>query len=527
MQRPPRLIHKFKRMIYKITRPVSLLNTSVQLPASKSISNRLLIIHALSGNRGLPGGLSDSDDTDVMVRALSSASSGDTDLPVRAISSTPSGDTDLPVRAISSTPSGDTDVPVRAISSTPSDYTKEKTGASEAGTSGPDGMTGAADSGITVHDIGHAGTSMRFLTAYFSSREDEVILTGSPRMKQRPIGPLVDALRTLGAEISYTEKEGYPPLRIFGRELEGGEIAIDGGISSQFISALLMIAPTMKRGLRLELKGEIVSASYIAMTLALMRECGVESLWSGNHIAIPRGEYRHGRYRVEADWSAASYWYAMGFLENGGRVELTGLKEGSLQGDSALTEIFGRLGMRTVFDGEKVLLQEAEDIHAINMQQEPKPGPGQQDKAPGGDDQKNGLQSEEMFEYDFTNCPDIVQSMAVVLCLKEIPFRFSGTQTLKIKETDRIVALQAEMRKLGYLLDADETGAWLSWNRKMCTPDSDPVIATYHDHRMAMAFAPAALVRGEILIDDPEVVTKSYPDFWKDLEQAGFGISEV
>jgi 3-phosphoshikimate 1-carboxyvinyltransferase len=388
-------------------------------------------------------------------------------------------------------------------------------------------------------------------------------------MKQRPIGPLVNALKTLGADISYTEKEGFPPLKISGRELEGGEIAIDGGVSSQFISALLMVAPTMKRGLRLELTGEIVSASYIAMTLALMKECGVESLWSGNHIAIPRGKYRHGKYRVEADWSAASYWYAMGFLENRGRVELSGLKEGSLQGDSALTEIFGRLGMKTVFDGEKVLLQEGQgegvefrkgsqpgsgqqnDSQQVNLPggsdvlKEPEPGSGQPEdseteKSPGGSGQEKRIQQgvgqqdkpvdgsdlqRSLFEYDFTNCPDIVQSMAVVLCLKQIPFRFSGTQTLKIKETDRIVALQTEMRKLGYVLESDGAGAWLSWSRKMCTPDSDPVIATYHDHRMAMAFAPAALVRGGILIDDPEVVTKSYPDFWKDLEQAGFIIS--
>lgn len=475
MRRPPHLIHRFKRMIYKIARPVSVFNASVQLPASKSISNRLLIINALSGNKGLPGGLSDSDDTDVMVKALSSTS--------------------------------------------------------------------------VIHDIGHAGTSMRFLTAFFSTRKGEVVLTGSPRMKQRPIGPLVDALRTLGADISYTEKEGFPPLKISGRELEGGEIAIDGGVSSQFISALLMIAPTMKRGLRLEMKGDVVSASYIRMTLALMRECGVESLWSGHHIAIPRDIYRHGRYRVEADWSAASYWYAMGFLENGGRVELDGLKRESLQGDSALVEIFGRLGMQSLFEGGKVLLQEGQgegagfkqgfqpDDPQLEKQQEGadlengiQQGADQQEKSSKG----SGMQQEPesrtgkqgpLFEYDFTNCPDIVQSMAVVLCLKEIPFRFSGTQTLKIKETDRIVALQTEMRKLGYLLEADETGAWLSWNRKMCTPDSDPVIATYHDHRMAMAFAPAALLRGGILIEDPEVVTKSYPGFWKELERAGFTIT--
>jgi 3-phosphoshikimate 1-carboxyvinyltransferase len=456
-------------MIYKLTRPVSVLNTSVKLPASKSISNRLLIINALSGSKGLPEGLSDSDDTDVMVRALHH-SSNEAARMTGELHST-SGNANEVAGGRPSTISGDANK-----------------------------KAGSSANNLKVHDIGHAGTSMRFLTAFFSSRPGEVLLTGSQRMKERPIGPLVNALRTLGAEISYTEKEGFPPLMISGRELEGGEIAIDGGVSSQFISALLMVAPTMKRGLRLELTGEIVSASYIAMTLALMKECGVESLWSGNHIAIPRGKYRHGKYRVEADWSAASYWYAMGLLEKGGRVELAGLKEESLQGDSALTEIFGRLGMQTVFDGERVVL-----VRGPDLEKGVEPGP--------------------VFEYDFTNCPDIVQSMAVVLCLKEIPFMFSGTQTLKIKETDRIVALQTEMRKLGYVLEADGAGAWLSWDRKMCTPDSDPVIATYHDHRMAMAFAPAALIRGRILIEDPEVVTKSYPGFWKDLERAGFTIS--
>ena len=452
-------------MIYKISRPAASLNTSLQLPASKSISNRLLIIQAISGNAGFPEGLSDSDDTDAMVRALQGKFGKDI---------VTTGEFNIT--------SGEENEMDGGPSSTSGEKLEE---------------TGAASSDLPVYDIGHAGTSMRFLTAYFSTQKGEVVLTGSPRMKERPIGPLVNALRALGADIGYTEKEGFPPLKIRGSQLEGGEISIDGGVSSQFISALLMIAPTMKRGLRLELQGEVVSESYIKMTLALMKECGVESFWSGNHIAIPRGKYRHGKYRVEADWSAASYWYAMAFLEQRGRVELAGLKERSLQGDSVLTEVFGRLGMRTVYDGEKVILER---------------GHGQQEKS-------------KIFQYDFTNCPDIVQSMVVVLCLKEIPFRFTGTQTLKIKETDRIVALQTEMRKLGYLLEADEAGGWLSWNRKMCTPDADPVIATYHDHRMAMAFAPAAMVRGEILIEDPGVVTKSYPDFWKDLERAGFTIT--
>lgn len=407
-------------MNYKITRPAIPLKASVHLPASKSISNRLLIMHALSERGTQPENLSDSDDTRAMINALSS--------------------------------------------------------------------------GEIEKDVGHAGTSMRFLTAYFSSRPGRVRMTGSERMKERPIGPLVDALRTLGADISYMENEGFPPLEIEGKQLAGGEITIDGGTSSQFISALLMIAPTMRGGFTLHLRGAVVSESYIGMTLSLMRLCGADWLREGNTITVPAGPYRPENVRVESDWSAASYWYVMAFLEEHASVRLSHLERDSLQGDSVLADLFRGLGLFSEFTDEGVTLYRLARVH-----------PGR-------------------FTYDFTNSPDIVQSMAVALCLAGIPFRFTGTQTLRIKETDRIAALQTELKKLGYLLNADVGGTFLSWEGERCAPDPDPVISTYHDHRMAMAFAPAALVRGEIRIDDPMVVTKSYPRFWDHLERAGFGM---
>lgn len=358
-------------------------------------------------------------------------------------------------------------------------------------------MTKALKSENHLKDIGHAGTSMRFLTAYYSSREGYVQLTGSERMKERPIGPLVDALRLAGANIRYLGKEGFPPLEITGRELPGGEISINSSISSQFISALLMIAPYMKLGLKLNLTGESVSSSYISMTLQLMSQYGVEYFWEENVITVLPGSYVSGKYRVESDWSAASYWFSMALLEDSSHIKISFLKNDSIQGDSALTKIFHSLGINTDFSEETATLSKLVNIH-----------PG-------------------LFSYDFTNSPDIVQSMAVALCLEGIPFKFSGTQTLRIKETDRIFALQKELKKLGYLLDSDLQGSFLSWNGKMRERISHPVIETYHDHRMAMAFAPAALVLNEIIIDDPMVVTKSYPGFWNDLRNAGFIIDEL
>lgn len=409
-------------MIYQISRPPSILKTAVRLPASKSISNRLLVINSLAGSSELPENLSDSDDTRVMLEALSS-------------------DNEL-------------------------------------------------------KDVGHAGTSMRFLAAYFSCRTGKVVLTGSDRMKERPIGPLVAALRTLGAEISYPGKDGFPPLEIRGSTMEGGKITIDGSISSQFISALLMIAPTMKSGLVLDIRGDLVSSSYVKMTLELMAENGAQYRWDAGRITILPGAYAVGDYRVESDWSAASYWYVMALLEEHARIRLSFLKNESLQGDSALVNIFHGLGLVSDFRRGQLDLTRLARIH-----------PG-------------------IFSYDFTNSPDIVQSMAVALCMAGIPFRFTGTQTLRIKETDRILALQTELKKLGFVLESDRKGSFLSWNKQCCEADPDPVIETYHDHRMAMAFAPAALMLGHIRIKDPMVVTKSYPQFWEHLKKAGFRIIE-
>lgn len=407
-------------MKYKLRKPDLSLKTSIVLPASKSISNRLLIIQALGGFGDTIQNLSESDDTRYMVHALNS---------------------------------------------------KEK-----------------------IIDIGHAGTTMRFLTAYYSCQAGNVQLTGSSRMKERPIGPLVNALNILGAKIWYLKKNGFPPIEIEGRKLKGGEITIESNISSQFISALLMTAPTMSKGLKLKLKGDRVSASYISMTLELMAAYGIEYQWDGDLIKIQPGKYRKTDYNVESDWSAASYWYALGLLDPYAEIHLSNLKGKSLQGDSALVAIFANLGLKSEFEGENVRL--------INQQQV----------------------SPDIFEYDFTDSPDIVQSMAVSLCLAGIPFKFTGTKTLRIKETDRISALQQELKKLGFILESDAAASFLAWNKKTCTPEQEPVIETYHDHRMAMAFAPVALDRGEVLINDPMVVSKSYPAFWDDLKLAGFKV---
>jgi 3-phosphoshikimate 1-carboxyvinyltransferase len=409
-------------MIYTLKRPESTLKASVQLPASKSISNRLLIINALSKTGESIQNLSDSDDTRVMQNAINSEN-------------------------------------------------QQK-------------------------NVGHAGTSMRFLTAYFSLGEGTIQLTGSERMKERPIGPLVKALRTLGANITYLEKEGFPPLEISARVIEGGETTIDGSISSQFISALLMIAPCLKKGLIVHLTGNIISSSYIEMTLKLMAQHGAVYKWSGNNIHISPGIYESGFYQVESDWSAASYWYSMVFAEKQSAIQLKHLQRESLQGDSALQQIFEQLGMENEFNGDSLSLNKTKDCDC------------------------------DFFTYDFTNCPDIVQTMAVALCISNVPFNFKGTQTLKVKETDRIVALQTELKKLGYILESDASGSSLSWLKKRCTPEKDPIIETYHDHRMAMAFAPIALTKGQIRINDPMVVTKSYPKFWDDLKSVGFKVEE-
>ncbi|MBQ7663261.1 MAG: 3-phosphoshikimate 1-carboxyvinyltransferase [Prevotella sp.] len=414
---------------YSITAPASL-NTSVKLPASKSISNRALIICALAGvkEEKLPDNLSDCDDTEVIVEAMRSM---------------------------------------------------------------PD-----------VIDIKAAGTAMRFMTAFLAATDNgEHVLTGTERMKQRPIKVLVKALRQLGADITYDGVEGYPPLRIKGKKLNGGSLEIEGNVSSQYISALLLIGPMLRDGLELRLIGDIISRPYIDLTLWTMREFGADAEWTSvDTITVKPKPYVPHPYLVENDWSAASYWYEMTALSDQQDVEvrLDGLMDGSKQGDSSVRYIFSLLGVKTLFgtkeDGKPTTVTLRKSPHRIPR-----------------------------LEYDFLNSPDLAQTFVVTCAMKGIHFRFKGLQTLKIKETDRIEALKTEMRKLGFVIH-DVDGRELVWDGERCEPEEIPAIDTYNDHRMALAFAPVAM-KQPIVINNPEVVSKSYPHYWQDLQQAGFIVS--
>ena len=351
-----------------------------------------------------------------------------------------------------------------------------------------------------VRDAGPAGTTFRFLTAYLSLQKGTQILTGSERMKQRPIGVLVDAMRHLGARIEYVEKEGYPPLKIYESSDIGqqDQLTIPANTSSQYISALLMIAPVLPNGLELTLDGEIVSLPYIQMTLNTMEYFGVQHQWNGNTITVKPQQYQAKPFTVEADWSAASYYYAMAVFAEEVDLQLDGLFENSVQGDSVLAEMMQEFGIQTTFNETGVHLSKKQV-------------------------------SQEVFEWDFIQCPDLAQTLAVICAGAGVNGLFTGLKTLKIKETDRIKALQNELGKVNawfnllpdhitkdtkehYLLEGKA-----SW-------DETPVFPTYEDHRMAMAFAPLAML-GEIKIEEPNVVIKSYPDFWSDLEQLGFVVA--
>ena len=416
-------------MQYIITCPEHI-DTSIMLPASKSISNRALIIQALTKGGMMPENLSDCDDTEVIIRGLGKQSE--------------------------------------------------------------------------IIDIKAAGTAMRFMTAYLSATEGEHTLTGTERMKHRPIGILVDALRYLGAEIEYVGEEGYPPLRIRGRQLEGGTLLIAGDVSSQYISALLMIAPILTKGLELKLTGNIISRPYIDLTLHLMHEFGVAAEWSDfDTIRVKPQPYQQRAYTIESDWSAASYWYEILALTDDtlSKVALQGLKDGSRQGDSTVRYIFSLLGIKTSFKEKDVNgMPEALLTRHSRMLNR--------------------------MDYDFTNQPDLAQTLIAVCPVLGISFHFTGLGTLKIKETDRIEAMKREMEKLGYILHEEE-GTALSWTGERCEPMTQPTIDTYEDHRMAMSFAPLAIKLGEIRINNPEVVSKSYPHYWADLRKAGFKIQQV
>ncbi|KAA6349286.1 3-phosphoshikimate 1-carboxyvinyltransferase [termite gut metagenome] len=351
-------------------------------------------------------------------------------------------------------------------------------------------MIEALNGETEVIDIMAAGTAMRFLTAYLSVTPGTHIITGTERMQQRPIQLLVNALQELGAQIEYIRNEGFPPLRITGRELTGKEICLQGNISSQYISALLMIAPVLKNGLQLHLTGEIISRPFIRLTLELMKEFGIElSEDSPADISIKPQSYRSVPFTVESDWSAASYWYQIVALSNVAEVELPELFRNSCQGDSRGMEIFARLGVETVFTNQGVVLR------------------------------KTSARIEKL-EENFMDIPDLVQTFAVTCALLNIPFCFTGLQSLKIKETDRITALIVELGKLGYLLQEKNENI-LIWNGERKESPSRPIIATYEDHRMAMAFAPAAIRCPDMRIADPHVVTKSYPCYWEDLKKSG------
>ena len=388
------------------------LNLQINLPSSKSISNRALILNALAYSPYEILNLSDCDDTRVTVKAL--------------------------------------------------------------------------DSNDSTFDIGAAGTAMRFLTAFLSKTVGEWVITGSERMKNRPIKLLVDALTTLGARIEYVEKEGFPPLRIFGSAMMGGEISLNGGVSSQYISALMMIAPYMQNGLIIKLEGDVISIPYIQMTMTMMKEFGVEVAFDKNVITILPQTYTPIQYKVESDWSAASYWYEVLSIVGNGTVFLRGLNRNSSQGDSKVADLFEQLGVITEYQSEGLLLTSTGNYSS-------------------------------KFEYDFVNQPDLAQTFAVTCCLKNIPFHFYGVQSLKIKETNRVAALINELAKLGYVL-FEPTEGQLAWDGERCEPAKEISIATYEDHRMAMAFAPAALVT-PLVIEEPQVVSKSYPTFWSDFEK--------
>ena len=414
-------------MQYTIISPTRL-NANIQLPASKSVSNRALIIYALSGGYKLPQNLSDCDDTEVIINAIR--------------------------------------------------YMPE------------------------VIDIKAAGTAMRFMTAYLSVMRGTHVITGTDRMKHRPISVLVDALRKLGAHIEYVGEEGFPPLRITGSKLTGGLLEIPGNVSSQYISALLMIGPVLEEGLELRLTGDIISRPYIDLTLWMMREFGADADWSaGDTISVKPQPYSNRDYVIENDWSGASYWYEMVALsqDREATVRLSGLMDGSKQGDSVVKYIFSLLGVKTSFES-----RDGERLQVVTLKRSGRCVP--------------------RLEYDFVNSPDLAQTVVVACCAKGVPFHFRGLSTLKIKETDRIEALKKELLKLGYVLK-DINGSDLVWDGTRCEPLKHAVIDTYEDHRMALSFAPLGLLK-PIVINNPQVVTKSYPRFWDDLKMAGFEITE-
>lgn len=354
-------------------------------------------------------------------------------------------------------------------------------------------MTRLLKSGDETWDVLDAGTTMRFLCGFAAVGSEKKILTGTKRMQQRPVKILADALKTLGAKIEYLKKDGYPPLAISPiKTQKTNTLSIKGDVSSQYISALLMIAPTLPEGLTLKLTGKIGSRPYIQMTLDLMHRFGIESSWLGDKIEIKPQAYQSGTYTIESDWSAASYWYSFVSLSQQAKVKLLGLRAQSMQGDTAIVRMMNSLGVISAFEDDGVVLQKIPDQREVS--------------------------------FDFTDCPDLAQTIAVVCAVKKIPCQMSGLESLRIKETDRIDALKKELKKFKVKLRETNAGVWEV--RSKFQTQAEPVeIQTYEDHRMAMAFAPLC-TQQDLVINDPSVVNKSYPGYWDDLRKVGIKTQE-
>jgi 3-phosphoshikimate 1-carboxyvinyltransferase len=408
-------------MILRLHTPAEVISGNVVLPGSKSISNRILIIKALSGLSFSVKNISDADDTKYLSKALDN-------------------------------------------------YSTNK-----------------------VIDVGHAGTDLRFLTAFLSIKNDNYELTGSERLKQRPIKELVDVLRKLGAEIDYKNVEGFPPLIINGKQLNGGKVEISGSVSSQFITALLLVAPYFKNGLELTILNELVSKPYVNMTIELMKAFGASVSWKDKIISVSPIPYLYTKdeYIIESDWSAASYFYSLVALSPlNTTLELEGLFKYSLQADSICETLYKSFGVTTEFLSNKIVLTKSYKLDT------------------------------NFFEYDFITCPDISQTTVCTCIGLKLSFKFTGLQTLKVKETDRIIALKNEIKKFGFDLSISENSIQ-SVNNNSSYTSHDILITTYNDHRMAMSFAPLCLLYDGISIEHAEVVSKSYPLFWKHLQQIG------
>ena len=421
-------------MKYRISHPTKKLHGTITLTASKSESNRALIIQALCNEGFTINNLATANDTKILQQILNRARVSKTE---------------------------------------------------------------------GVYNVEDSGTAMRFLTAFFATKPGIHILIGSERMKERPVGILVKALRDLGAQIEYIEKEGFPPVKIIGKILTGTGVEMDGNVSSQFISAVLLISSELPNGLVIKFRGDVTSQPYVNMTLKMMEEFRVYGQWHDQYISVSQQKYHkkndpYYSFEVESDWSSASYWYAIAALSKDADFTIKGLKHPSLQGDAIVADIFTFFGIKTEYV--------TGGIHLTKIKSKT-----------------------EHFGYDFSDCPDLVQTIAVVANALGTSALFNGVHTLRIKETDRITALKNELNKLGAEIKIINDNSIELFPKPASTDLNTPnlIINTYNDHRMAMAFSALAMQFDSIVIDQPEVVKKSYPDFWEDLKSVGFAIEEL